>query len=213
MSNVVENIGRLLLPGITWHGNRQSDKVYLTFDDGPTPRVTEQVLQLLEAYNAKATFFCLGKQVEQYPDVVKSILAAGHVVGNHGFAHLSGWGTEVNAYLKDVEDGRKALEAIGVGVKYFRPAYGKVNMLSLPVLKDRYEKVVLWDVMPHDYDPRLSADKVLVNALKDIDKGSIIVLHDSEKAAPNMLAVLPKLLQQLSSKKYKFATLDELEEL
>lgn len=202
-----------MLPGITWHGNRYTDKVYLTFDDGPTPGVTDEVLHILAEYNAKATFFCLGRQVVQHPDLVKRVVSTGHAIGNHGFAHLSGWGTEQHAYLADAEKGRKTLEDLGVDVRYFRPAYGKVNLLALPVLKDRYHRVVLWDVMPHDYEPGLHANTVLANALKDMDKGSIIVLHDSEKAAPNMLAVLPKLLQHLSNKNYTFATLNELEEI
>lgn len=205
-------MGRLLFPNLTWQGSRHSNKVYLTFDDGPTPGVTDEVLSILAEYEAKATFFCLGRQVKEHGDLLQALVKAGHVVGNHGFAHLNGWSTDTKVYLADEEAGRQALIDRGIEPKYFRAAYGKLNLGALPMLKKRYHRVVMWDLLPHDYDTKLSADEVYNNVVQQVKPGSIIVLHDSEKAAPNMLAVLPRILQHLSNKNYKFATLKEIEE-
>lgn len=211
--SLAQHIGKLLLPKLTWHGSRSGRKVHLTFDDGPTPGVTDQVIDLLATHNVKATFFCLGRQVKQHPELVKKLVEQGHCVGNHGFAHLNGWATDRKRYLADAEEGQKALAELGIDAQFYRPAYGKANLSALPMLKDRYQRIVMWDLLPHDYNTQLSAEKVLHNAVSQVQAGSIIVLHDSDKAAPNMLAVLPQLLKHLSDKNYKFATLNEMEEI
>jgi len=176
-------------------------KIYLTFDDGPHPTITMKVLDVLKTYNAKATFFCIGNNVVKYPEVYKRIIDEGHTVGNHTFNHLNGWKTTDELYLNDIN---KAIENIDSNL--FRPPYGRISRFQIQqLLKPKYKmKLIMWSVLSGDFDPDISDEKCLNNVLLSTKEGSIIVFHDSEKAAEKMLYALPKVLEHFSKKGFSF---------
>jgi peptidoglycan-N-acetylglucosamine deacetylase len=185
-----------------WNLPRNERAVYLTFDDGPHPTITPWVLEQLKQYNAHATFFCVGENVSQYPAVYQRILAEGHAVGNHTQHHPNGWHTATEAYLADVREGAQHIQS-----SLFRPPYGRIRKeqaKGVKALLGSNTKIIMWDVLSCDFDPTFSKAQCLKNVLKHAEAGSIIVFHDSEKAAPNMQYALPVVLQELAAKKYAF---------
>lgn len=187
-----------LYPELIWDiPTKDTPHIFLTFDDGPTPGITEQVLNILEKHQTKASFFCTGKQVEKHPSLYESIVLAGHTVGNHGYAHLSGWKTSVDTYLKDIDRC-----ADFVTSPLLRPPYGRINRRQMALLKKNY-RIVMWDVLSGDFDAQVSPEKCLENVTENSMPGSIIVFHDSEKAAPNMLYTLPRFLTFCQEKNWK----------
>ncbi|MDA3910739.1 MAG: polysaccharide deacetylase family protein [Bacteroidales bacterium] len=172
--------------------------LYLTFDDGPTPVVTNETLEILDAFNAKASFFCLGRNAEHHPDLVENIIRKGHRIGNHSYSHLKGFRTATDVYLEDVK-----LAARFLKTKLFRPPYGRIRVKQAKRIAN-YFHLVMWDVLSHDYNRKISAEKCCRNVVNFVQPGSIIVFHDSEKAAPNMLEALPKTLETLTKQGYKF---------
>lgn len=186
-----------LFPNRLWSINTKEKTIYLTFDDGPHTAATNFVLDELRKYNAKATFFCIGKNVTANPTLYDQIIKEGHSVGNHTYNHLNGWQTETNKYLSDIE---KA--AFVINSDLFRPPYGKIR--SSQVMKLSKYKIVMWDVLSGDFDEQLSNEKCLSNVLKNIVRGSVIVFHDSEKAFEKLTFVLPKVLEYCSSVGFKF---------
>lgn len=183
------------------HVQTQENKIFLTFDDGPHPEITPWVLDTLEKYQAKATFFCLGKNVEKYPETYQRLIDQGHRVGNHGYAHLNGWKTSLKLYLQDVERGGQIISS-----PLFRPAYGKITFRQYLALKKKHT-IVLWDVLSRDYDSSQAPSQITDKVIKSTQKGSILVFHDSEKAFNNLQNTLPGLLEQLKSKRYTFGCL------
>lgn len=173
---------------VVWHADREFPKVYLTFDDGPTPGVTDRVLDLLAKYNFTATFFCLGKNVKQNPDLFSRILEGGHAVGNHTFDHLDGWQTPVSDYVKNVEKAAKWIET-----PLFRPPYGHIRPSQVKSLQKMGFQVIMWDVLSGDFDERSPAS-ILTNLKRNVSAGSIVVFHDSKKAANRLMEVLPQFL-------------------
>ncbi len=192
---------RWFFPSVLWSVKTDEKIVYLTFDDGPTPNVTDEVLEQLEKYNAKATFFCIGSRVESFPLVYQSVLAKGHTVGNHTHNHLKGLKSSNKVYFNDVE---KASEFVNSNL--FRPPYGKMKWRQYLELKKRY-KIVLWDIIPGDFVEKNSVETIVNNIIKNVSSGSIIVLHDSDKCAVKMLKALPIVLKRLNEKGYKFEAL------
>ncbi len=176
--------------------------VYLTFDDGPTPGITEEVLQLLEQYKARATFFCLGRNVERHPEVFRKILDAGHSVGNHTYSHLRGWKTANEAYRNDVELAGRYIES-----NLFRPPYGQIKPSQIRELSRKY-RIILWEVMSHDYETRIAKERSLRAVLRHSRPGSIIVFHDSLKAWPKLKYILPRVLEEFKGRGYAFKSLD-----
>ncbi|MBZ4188462.1 polysaccharide deacetylase family protein [Niabella beijingensis] len=178
-------------------------KIFLTFDDGPHPTATPFVLQQLRAYKAKATFFCLGKNVVAEQELYQKLLAEGHRVGNHTHNHLNGWKTDTGTYLENI---RKAAESIDSGL--FRPPYGRIRRkqgrLLLQGGAGRAFKIVMWDVLSGDFDRKLAPRRCLQHVLKSAQSGSIVVFHDSEKAFPNLSFVLPRMLEHFSEKGFLF---------
>jgi len=174
-----------------WHVNDHANSVYLTFDDGPHPTVTPFVLQALEAHQAKATFFCLGKNVEEYPEVFSRILAAGHSVGNHTHNHLNGWKTPNLHYFRNI---RRA--ALQINSSIFRPPYGRITYSQAVGLGKMVPamKIIMWDVLSGDFDTALSPEECLNNLLSTVKAGSIVVFHDSEKAWKRLEYALPRFL-------------------
>jgi len=190
------NFLRWIYPNAIWNLPSDSKVVYLTFDDGPTPGVTEEVLEILENYQAKATFFCIGKNIEQHPELYSLVIQKGHHVGSHTFSHLNGWKTNSKDYLDDYLRGKSQINS-----NLFRPPYGRLMMRSLLEIQ-KHDKVIMWDILSKDYDQRLNSDAVISNVKKHLCPGAIIVFHDSEKAKKNVLAVLPQLLQNLKQQGY-----------
>lgn len=197
------NLLKMLFPKLVWKVSTKEKKVYLTFDDGPTPGITPLVLAFLKQYGAKATFFCLGSQAEQNPGLMRQISEEGHLLANHGYEHINGFFSSTVSYVKNVEQG-----AAIVGSGFFRPPYGRITPWQLLRLKDRY-KIVLWSCMSMDFKANVTPEKCLALTLKKIHPGAIIVFHDTEKAAGNMLDILPKLLERLRMGGYQLETLME----
>lgn len=196
-----------IYPNLIWDIPTQEKKLFLTFDDGPHPIITNQVLDLLKAYNAKATFFCIGNNVVKYPEVYKRIIDEGHAVGNHTFNHLNGWKTPDELYLNDIEKTRDYIDS-----NLFRPPYGRISRFQIQqLLKPKYQmKMIMWTVLSGDFDQDISAEKCLNNVLLSTKAGSIIVFHDSEKAAEKMLYALPKVLEQFSKKGFAFEKITDM---
>lgn len=190
-----------LFPDLLCRVEGEGKLAYLTFDDGPTPGVTEEVLDVLAQYNAKATFFCLGRQVAHHPELSARIIAEGHRMGNHSYSHPDGWRTSTHQYLQDV-----ALADTVIDAHFFRPPYGRLRPAQYTALKKKY-RIVLWDVMPGDFDTSRSADDCYQIMQQYVTPGSIIVLHDSQKAYPRLKEILPRFLEEFSAKGYRFEAL------
>ena len=187
-----------LYPERVWAFSRASNSVYLTFDDGPIPEVTPWVLNELKKHHAKATFFCIGENVQKHPEVFKRILSEGHQIGNHTFNHLNGWKTETSEYVENVEKAERQMRVNNS--ELFRPPYGKITPKQAKVLKKKGFKIVMWDIISYDFDADITPEECLQNVLKKIQPGSVVVFHDSLKAEKNLRYVLPKVLEFISEK-------------
>ena len=174
--------------GVTWRRNTAEKAVYLTFDDGCVPEVTHRLLDMLDAFGVKATFFCVGDNVRKYPELFAELKQRGHRVGNHTFHHLHGCRTSTAAYLADVQ----AAHAL-IGSNLFRPPYGRMKFSQKKLLQDRYE-IIMWDVLTNDFNPRIRPCEILHQTKRHTRNGSIVVFHDSLKAQHNLFAVLPEII-------------------
>lgn len=199
---------RLLFPRYVWRLPTPEQVVYLTFDDGPHPQVTPFVLDSLKAYEAKATFFCIGKNVAEYPEVYQRILAEGHAVGNHTQNHLNGWKTDTENYIRNVAAAATLIES-----NLFRPPYGRISRAQAQLVPSAMRRpdarIIMWDVLSSDYDQSLPPAQCLARVLNNCRPGSIVVFHDSEKAFPNLKEVLPVVLKELSARGFKFYAIGE----
>ena len=189
-----------LYPQLTWHKNRSSPDLYLTFDDGPIPDVTEQVLNILQKYRVKATFFCVGDNIRKYPQIFQKLKDEGHQIGNHTFHHLKGWNTDLQTYIEDVEECHNLVQS-----RLFRPPHGRATKAQYRKLQ-AYE-VIMWDVLSGDFDPNLTPETCLKNVQRHARNGSIIVFHDSLKAKERVLYALPRAIEYWLEKGYHFKTL------
>jgi len=175
--------------------------VYITFDDGPTDDVTEQILEVLDKYSVKATFFCCGQNADEHPDMLKKISNAGHVVGYHSYSHKDILKTKSSDWLADVERKSAVSE-----MRLFRPPYGRILFRHYRKLKSKY-RFVFWDVMSYDYDTSRSPESIMSLLEKSVRSGSVVVFHDKEKCKDNTLAVLPQFIELMKSKGYSFEVL------
>lgn len=187
-----------IYPAQIWSFPPKEKKIYLTFDDGPTPAITEYVLQELKKFSAKATFFLVGQNAELHPEIISLIKKEGHAIGNHTYNHLNGWQTGTQTYIKDILH----CEAV-VPSTLFRPPYGRITREQTRITLNRY-KVIMWDVLSGDFDKNISKERCLKNVLENTVPGSIIVFHDSVKAADRMQYALPRVLEYFSEKKFSF---------
>ena len=194
-------IVKRLLDTFTWRINTDSKELYLTFDDGPIPEITPQLLHLLHAYDAKATFFCVGDNVRKYPELYQAILDQGHTVGNHCFSHLNSFKTDADVYIADVEKAAQYIDS-----KLFRPPYGKLKPVVQSKLAQNFD-LVLWDVLTYDFDKRISPEKCFGNVKQFARRGSIIVFHENLKAKDNMFYALTQTLMYFSEQLYTFKAL------
>lgn len=190
-----------LFKGRVWKMGAAEKKIYLTFDDGPHATITPVVLDTLAAFNAKATFFCIGKNVVANPYVYRRILGDGHAVGNHTFDHLNGWQTDDDVYLDNIAMAKQYIDS-----NLFRPPYGKISSFQQKRLNaPRFRlHTVMWTVLSADFDQEVSKEKCLQHVLLQAGNGSIIVFHDSDKAKDNMLYALPEVLKYFSESGYLF---------
>lgn len=179
----------------------QEPKIYLTFDDGPHPEATPFVLKQLEQYNAKGTFFCIGKNVIEYPDVFDKV-KANHVVGNHTHQHLKGRRTKTKYYLEDVERAAQFISG-----KLFRPPYGSIKKKQALTLKNKGYQLVMWSLLSGDFDSGISPQRCLENVIFNLKPGDIVVFHDSQKAWVNLNYALPRVLAHCQKQKWGFGTL------
>lgn len=198
----------LLFPNYVWQVRTTGNKVFLTFDDGPHPKITPWVLQLLKQYNAAATFFCIGNNVKKFPGIYRQILAEGHAVGNHTQQHLNGWKTDTETYLHDIKEAAQSINSF-----LFRPPYGRIKSKQAKGLSQAMgvsqPRVIMWNVLSADFDTSISKEECLANVLTHIQPGAIVVFHDSEKAFPHLQFVLPLVLKKLSEANYVFEKLGE----
>ncbi len=178
-------------------------EIFLTFDDGPCPEVTNEVLKILKQYRAKATFFCLGENVKKYPETFNKILQDNHTVGCHSFNHINGWKNFTKNYIGNIKKCDKYFKS-----KLFRPPYGRITPLQIRKLKRNYV-IVLWTVMSGDFDLNISNLKCLNNVLNNTKKGSIILFHDTVKSKEKVLFVLPRVLEYFADKGFKFSALSK----
>ena len=213
-----------LYPQLVWRMPANEKKIYLTFDDGPVPGATDFVLETLKQYNAVATFFCIGDNVQKHPEVFTKILTAGHPIGNHTFNHLKGWSTSLPTYLDNVRQCEEVLnrriqlpidDHLPIAPSYqqpatsnhlFRPPYGRITRKQISALKEKY-KIIMWDVLTQDYRQHITPDACIRGTIQATRSGSIVVFHDSYKAERNLMFALPRYLEFLNTKGYSFGIL------
>jgi len=183
---------------LIWDLHNGEKELYLTFDDGPTPGITSRILDILDSFNARATFFCIGRNAERYHDLYQEILNREHAVGNHTYSHLKGWETGDKEYYSDIE-----LAGTYIKSNLFRPPYGKIKRSQLKYLR-HYYNIIMWDVMSFDFDSSVTKERCLSIVMKNVRPGSIIVFHDSVKASENMFYALPKVLEYFIKQDYSF---------
>lgn len=192
-----------------WDKKEESKTLYLSFDDGPVPEVTPWVLELLDRYNAKASFFCIGDNIHKHPDVFKSLLAKGHRIGNHTLNHLKGWETPLEIYLENTQQAQLLINASAKKetTKLFRPPYGKIKRNQAKRLRELGYDIIMYRVIAYDWDAAISKEQCLHNVLHHTKDGDIVVFHDSIKAYEKLKYVLPKVLEHFSQKGYRFGLL------
>lgn len=193
------SIVKKLFSSYTWRFSSVQKNIYLTFDDGPTPEVTDFVLAELKKFNAKATFFCIGKNVKSHNEIYEKILKDGHTTGNHTFNHINGFKASTSEYLQNVQHAAAHIQS-----NLFRPPYGKLkNSQGRSLLKEGY-KIIMWDVLSGDWDKSITPERSLSYILKNTRAGSIIVMHDSLKAKEKVFYSLPKVLAHFTKRGFKF---------
>lgn len=198
---------KLAYPNFIWNMPQNDHRIFLTFDDGPIPGLTDFVLDTLDSYNAKATFFCVGENIRKYPEIFLKILEKGHAIGNHTHHHLNGWDSDIEKYLEDVRQCQEQMNELlpqEPSRLLFRPPYGKVTRKAAKMLLKEYE-IIMWTNLTGDFDSSLAKEDCLKKALNNSSSGDIVVFHDNFKAEETLRYVLPRYLQELSDKGYNFA--------
>jgi peptidoglycan-N-acetylglucosamine deacetylase len=192
-------------PKLLWKIKTKDKVVYLTFDDGPIPVVTEFVLDTLQQHQLKAHFFCIGKNVVENPEIYNRILSEGHVVGNHTQNHNNAWKTKTEDYMANIKEAATHIKS-----NLFRPPYGRITKKQIKLLTTSHSpfSIIMWDVLSGDFDTAIDVEKCYQNVILNIQPGSIIVFHDSEKAFPRMKEALPKVLNWLKQQDYEVKLID-----
>ena len=196
---------RLIYRSCIWRKPNQDRVLYLSFDDGPHPEVTPFVLEQLAKFDAKASFFCIGKNVQLYPEIYDAIIAAGHVVGNHTQHHMNGWKNNTENYITDIQEATKQIDS-----NLFRPPYGRISFSQIKALRlhpNLPQQIVMWDVLSGDFDTTITGEQCANNVIQHTRPGSIVVFHDSAKAMARLRIALPKVLAHFSKLGYQFKAL------
>ena len=194
---------QILYPNRTWSLPVSEKILYLSFDDGPHPIITPQVLRLLKEYHAKATFFCVGNNVSKYPDLFKAIPLEGHSIGNHSFHHLNGWRSSTQKYIEDVNNADVLIQS-----NLYRPPYGRLKFKQASMLRKMGYELIMWTLLSADYDKRLTKENCAARLVKNIQPGAIVLFHDSEKAADRMIYALTTLLKVANEQGYRFEAIE-----
>jgi peptidoglycan/xylan/chitin deacetylase (PgdA/CDA1 family) len=198
-------IYRWLFPGSFWRipaPKGQPKSVFLTFDDGPIPEMTPWILNTLDKYGIKATFFCVGANVQRYPDVYNKLIERGHRVGNHTFSHIQGIRYWSKNYIRNIAEATKYIDS-----DLFRPPHGHMRFPQVLRLRKLF-RIIMWDVVTRDYSPHMTAKGVFNNVKRYTRNGSIIVFHDSLKAKGRIEEALPKAIEWLQKEGYQFCVFD-----
>ena len=196
---------RLIYRSCIWRKPTEDKVLYLSFDDGPHPEATPFVLEQLAIYNAKASFFCIGKNVQLFPEIYDAILAAGHVVGNHTQNHMNGWKNTTENYMADIQEATKLIDS-----NLFRPPYGRISFSQIKALRldpALPQQIMMWDVLSGDFDTNITGEQCANNVIQYAGPGSIVVFHDSAKAMDRLRIALPKVLAHFSKLGYQFKAL------
>lgn len=199
------------LPNYIWEKPTDEKILYLTFDDGPTPKITNWVLDTLNLFRAKATFFCIGNNVEKHPEIFQNILSKGHTIGNHTQNHVKGWKTNLSDYLAEAKEAQDVIDLqykdSRSREKLFRPPYGQIKPGQGRALMELGYDIIMWHVLSFDWDKNTAPETCLKNVISKSEPGSIIVFHDSVKASKNLQYTLPKVLEHFSNMGYAFKAL------
>ncbi len=191
-----------MFPGALWNVKNAKNEIYLTFDDGPTPVVTPWVLDQLRLFEVKATFFCLGKHVDENKEIYNEIVIDNHNTGHHTYDHVMGWKVSKDAYMSNVMKGNEWIRS-----PLFRPPYGKLSWKQYHAIIQKYT-LVMWEVNSYDYNPDVSAERCLQKLIRNTKPGSIVLFHDSEKSYEKLRYILPKFLDAMIEKNYTFHALE-----
>ena len=194
---------KLLYPDMIWNIRVNEKVIFLTFDDGPDPKATLDALNLLAKYQARATFFCVGEKAQKHPEIIQQILKAGHIIGNHSHKHLNGRKTASEIYISDILNAAEVLNT-----RLFRPPYGRITRKQVKAIKLDF-KIIMWTVLPGDFDKSISRETVLNRCIKNTKSGDIIVLHDNPKFYDTMIYALEGTLDHFSKAGFKFAALED----
>lgn len=199
------NLVKRVLPSLVWNINTKQKVIYLTFDDGPTPEITEWTLNTLDKYNAKATFFCIGNNIEKYPQIFKLIIEKGHTIGNHTNNHLKGWKTKTIDYLENINIAQAQIDKFSKSNQLlFRPPYGRIKPKQIKEISKLNYRIIMWNILSKDWDKTISKETCLDNVVKKTNSGDIVVFHDSIKASNNLKYVLPQMLDYFTKKGFEF---------
>ena len=201
----------LLYPEALWHGDREKKKIYLTFDDGPIPGVTDYILDVLAELDVKATFFCVGENIKKYPGVFKRIVDEKHGIGNHTFNHLNGWAVNEVEYLKNIQFCDEVIRHYRgkEHIRLFRPPYGKIRRKTLKKIRDDY-KVIMWDVLSYDFSPDVTAERSFDRSSRYTRNGSIIIFHDSHKTFEKLKLIISQYILYFKNRKYEFCNIEDI---
>lgn len=197
MKHQVPQFIRWFFPGTIWRLATVPPTIYITFDDGPVPEVTPQVLDILDKYQVKATFFCVGENVERYPTLFQEVLARGHAVGNHSYNHLRGTKTSTKSYIENIEKADALIKS-----PLMRPPYGRITPSQIRILRKKY-KIIMWDYITYDFDASYNTQSIMRDIKKFSRNGAIVIFHDSIKASSNMLETLPQAIEYWQGQGYK----------
>ena len=187
-----------------WRINPSEKVIYLTFDDGPNPEVTPRVLDILDEFEAKATFFCVGENVMKYPEIFQKVKHRGHAVGNHTFNHVKGTEKTVKEYVDNVGKAHEYIHS-----KLFRPPHGRITLSQVNKLKADF-KIIMWDFITYDFDRQVTSTEILKEVKLRSRNGSVVIFHDSLKARKNVLEALPEALRYWKKEGYEVKALHEL---
>ena len=195
-----------LFKNYTWKVNTTEPTIYLTFDDGPDPKPTRFVLDTLLQYHAKATFFCVGENIQKHRKVAQEIINQGHVLANHTMNHLKGWQTSHDDYVRNTNKCQETLDEYSTS-SLFRPPYGRITKRQTKALKKAGYEIIMWDLISYDYDDKIDINQALKQLIRNSKPGSIVVFHDSSKAWKQLKIMLPKYMHALKKQGYSFESI------